>query len=93
MVDMLALPKQGLPWAHTDACVCVCVQAGSVLLDSATPWTVACQAPLAMEFTRQEYWTGLSFPTSGDLLDPGIEPTSLAPPVLVGGFFTTVPTY
>ena len=42
----------------------------------ATPWTVACQAPLSMEFSRQEYWSGLPFPSPGDLPDPGIEPGS-----------------
>ena len=39
----------------------------------ATPWTVACQALLSMEFSRQEYWSGLPFPSPGDLPDPGIE--------------------
>ena len=43
-----------------------------------TPWTVACQAPLSTEFSRQEYWSGLPFPSSGDLPDPGIEPRSPA---------------
>jgi len=38
-----------------------------------TPWTVACQAPLSMEFPRQEYWHGLPFPSPGDLPDAGIE--------------------
>ena len=52
----------------------------------ATPWTVANQAPLSMEFPRQEYWSALPFPPPGDLLDPGIEPAS---PALAGGFFTT----
>ena len=42
-----------------------------------TPWTVTCQAPLAMAFFRQEYWSGLTFPTSGDLLNPGIKPKSV----------------
>ena len=41
-----------------------------------TPWTVACQAPLSMGFSRQEYWSGLPFPSPGDLPDPGIEPRS-----------------
>ena len=50
-----------------------------------TPWTAGSQAPLSMEFSRQEYWSGLLFPSPGDLPDPGIEPTS---PALVGGFFT-----
>ena len=45
---------------------------------SATPWTVACQAPLSMEFSRQEYWSGLPFPSPRDLPDPGIEPRSPA---------------
>ena len=39
-----------------------------------TPWTVAHQAPLSMEFSMQEYWSGLSFPSPGDLPDPEIEP-------------------
>ena len=47
----------------------------SVLLDSLQlhPWTIACQAPLSMEFSRQEYWSGLPFPPPGDLPDPGIK--------------------
>ena len=44
----------------------------------AFPWTVAHQAPLSMEFFRQEYWNGLPFPSPGDLPDPGIEPGSPA---------------
>ena len=55
----------------------------------ATPWTVAHQAPLPMELSRQEYWSGLPLPTPGNLPDPGIEPTPLA---LAGGFFTTSAT-
>ena len=50
----------------------------SIVSDSATPWTIARQAPLSMEFSRQEYWSGLPFPSPGDLLDPGIEPRSPA---------------
>ena len=53
------------------------------------PWNVACQAPLSMEFFRQEYWSGVSFPTPGDLPDPGTEPTSLTFPALASGFFIT----
>ena len=56
--------------------------------NSATAGTVACQAPLSMGFSRQEYWSGLPFPSPGDLSDPGIEPVS---PALAGGFFTTEP--
>ena len=54
--------------------------------DSATLWTVACQAPLSMRFPRQKHWSELPFPPPGDLPDPGINPTS---PAMVGGFFTT----
>ena len=48
----------------------------SVVSDSATPWTVAPQAPLSMGFPRQENWSGLPFPSPGDLPIPGIEPLS-----------------
>ena len=44
----------------------------------ATPWTVAYQAPPSMEFSRQEYWSGLPFPSPGDLPDPGVKPGSPA---------------
>ena len=44
----------------------------------AIPWTVAYQASLSMKFSRQEYWSGLPFPSPGDLPDPGIEPGSPA---------------
>ena len=44
----------------------------------ATPWTKAYQAPLSMGFSRQEYWSGLPFPSPGDLPNPGIEPESSA---------------
>ena len=47
-------------------------------MDSATPWTVTCQAPLSVGFSRQEYWNGLSFLSPGDLSDPGITPESPA---------------
>ena len=57
--------------------------------DSVTPWTVALQAPLSMGFPRQEYWSGLPFPSPGDLPDPGIEPESLVSPALAGEFFTS----
>ena len=59
--------------------------------DSATPWTVGCQAPLSMVFTRQEYWSGLPCPSPGDLPEPGMEPASLMSPALVGGFLTLGP--
>ena len=54
----------------------------------ATLWTIALQVPLPMRFSRQKYWSGLPFPSPGDLLDPGIQPAS---PALAGGFFATEP--
>ena len=54
-----------------------------------TPWTEACQAPLSMGFSRQQYWSGLPCPPPGELPDPGIKPTSLKSPALADGFFIT----
>ena len=54
----------------------------------ATPWTVAHQAPPSMEFTRQEYWSGLPFPSPGDLPNPGMEPRS---PTLQADALTSEP--
>ena len=54
-------------------CVCVCQLLTRVRL-FVTPWTVACQTPLSMGFSRQEYWSGLPFPSPGDLPNPGIQP-------------------
>ena len=53
-----------------------------------TPWTVACKAPLSVRLTKVEYWSGLLFPSPGDLPDPGIE---LVSPALAGEFFTNDP--
>ena len=52
---------------------------------------IAYEAPLSMEFSRQEYWSGLPCLSPGDLFDPEIEPMSLASPALAGGFFTIGP--
>ena len=52
----------------------------------AAPWTVARQAPLSMEFSRQEYWSGLLFPPPGNLSNPGTEPESHLTPALAGRF-------
>ena len=54
----------------------------SVMSDSAAPRTVVHQAPLSMEFSRQEHWSGLPFPSPGDLPDPRIKSASLASPAL-----------
>ena len=58
-----------------------------------TSWTVNHQAPLSIEFLRQEYWSKLPFPLPGDLLDPGVKHTQLVSPALAGGFFTTRATW
>ena len=58
-----------------------------------TPWTIARQAPVSMEFSRQEYWSGLPCPAPGDLPNPGTKPTSLTSPALAGGFFTIWATW
>ena len=62
----------------------------------ATLWTIACQPPLFIEFSRQEYWSGLSWSSPGHLPDPGTEPTSPvlpASPALAGRFFITSATW
>ena len=82
--------------SNTKGCVCerVCTcQLTSVVSSSAALWTVACQAPLSMGFSRQEYRSGLPFPSSGHLPDSGIEPTSSVSPALSGRFFTTSATW
>ena len=56
-----------------------------------TSWTAAFEAPLSMGFSRQVYWSGLPFPSPGDLPYPGIEPAPLVFPALAGGFSTTAP--
>ena len=68
-------------------CVCVHVCVLSHVQLFVSPWTVVCQAPLSMEFSRQEYWSGLPCPSPGVLSDPGIKPRSLSSPALAGGVF------
>ena len=77
----------------SDGCVCVCAQSVSHVQLFSTPWTVSHEAPLSMEFSRQEYWSRLPFPTPGDLPDLGIKPMSLAFPALAGRFFTASATW
>ena len=72
---------------------CAVLSCFSHVRHSATPWTVAHQALLSMRFSRQEYWSGLPFPTPWDLPNPGIEPSSLSSPALADGFFTTSTTW
>ena len=97
MCWLLMVPTWVLLWALAFVCrgsclawrgvvVSVCVLSHfSCVWFFATPWAVACQAPLSMGSSRQEHWTGLSCPSPGDLPDPGIKPTSLMSPALAGG--------
>ena len=73
-----------------DVCISALRPSSHVLL-IAIPWTVACQAPLSMEFSRQEHWSGLPFPPPGDLPNPGIEPMSHVSPALTCRFFNIAP--
>ena len=92
---------------HASHCCCCC-SVTSVVSDSVqlhrrqhcshiqlfvALWTLACQAPLSLRFSRQEDWSGLPCPLSGDLPNPGTEPMSLISPALAGRFFTTSATW
>ena len=74
-------------------CVCVCVCLLSRVWFFVIPWTSLHGSSVHgyMEFSRQEYWRGLPFPTPGDLPEPGIKTASLASPALTGRFVTTMP--
>ena len=82
-------------------CVCVCLSFSHIQL-FVTPWTIACQAPLSMGFSRQEYWRGLPFPSPGDLPNPGIEfrspirqvdPLPSEPPGYLTAIYSTSPIF
>ena len=79
--NTLQSPKRGL------ACMCMLIRVQLFV----TPWTVAHQALLSVQFFRQEYWSQLPCPSPGDLPDPGIKPTSPVSPALAAGFLTTMP--
>ena len=83
------LSPSGACWDHDSWLQCT--QLLSYVPIFETSWTVAHEALLSMEFSRQEYWSGLPFPTSGDLPDPGFKSLSPASPALAGRFFTTEP--
>ena len=74
---------------RTDLCVCVL---SLLVSNSATLWTVACQAPQSMGFFRQEYWRGLPCPPSGPLPTPGIKPESPVSPALQADSFPAEPS-
>ena len=84
-VKLRALLRPSVRSGWCDVCVCACVGLFSTL------WSVTCQAPLSMEFSRQAYWSGLPFPSPENLSDPGIEPESPVSPALVSRFFTPQP--
>ena len=69
----------------------MCAESLSYVLLFAIPWTVAYQAPLSIEFSKQDYWNRLPFPPLENLPNPGIKPKFLTSPALAGGFFTTSP--
>ena len=75
------------------ASVPMCAQSLSHVQLFVTPWTVASQVPLSMGFSRQKILESVAMPSSSDLLNAGMEPTSLAPSELAGGFFTTSATW
>ena len=76
----------------TNCLQCACLLRHCRVWLFTTPWTVACQAPLSMGFSWQEYWSGVPCPPPGDLPNPGIEPASLTSSALTGGFFATSAT-
>ena len=77
-----------------EACKKMCVQAKLLqsCLTLCGSMDVAHQSPLFMEFSRQEYWSGLPCPPLGDIPNPGVEPASLKPLALAGGFFAASTT-
>ena len=73
-------------------CVCVCVSCFSHVWLFVTPWTIPCQTPRSMGFSRQEYWSGLPCPPPGDLPDSGTELAYLISFALLAWFLTTSTT-
>ena len=92
---LLSEPPGNLTGLYPTECECYCVQSLSHIQLFGTAksckWTAASQLPLSMGFFRQESWSGLPFPTPGDLPDPAIEPLVSWSLALAGGYFTTVP--
>ena len=86
MIDILEFKFGNIFWIRANRPVCVFMLSRAVVSNSATPWSVACQAPLSMGFSRPEYWSGLPFPLTGDLLDPGYQ--ILESSCIAVGFFT-----
>ena len=76
-------------YVKIDRCISLCVLCHVRFFEAL--WTVAHQVPLSVEFSWQEYWSGLPFSTPGDVFDPGIKPASPECPALAGRFFKTAP--
>ena len=83
----------GYGWSETLYILCTVLRCFSCVWLFATLWTVPCQAPLSMGFSRQEYWSGVPCPPPGDLPDLGVQAASLASPALADRFFTTNATW
>ena len=81
--------KKGIGMTQMRECLLGCFSCVQLIV---TLQTIACQAPLSMGFSRQEYWSGLPCLHPGDLPNPGIEPVSLMSPALAGRFLTTSAT-
>ena len=79
-ISLVSCTSNKIPSASPCMCMLTCFRPVQLFL---TPWTVACQAPLSMGFSRQEHWSGLPYPPPGDLPDPGMEPVSPAFPALL----------
>ena len=80
-LELINVVVQQKPIQHCKAVTCSVAQS----------WTVACQAPRSVEFSRQEHWSKLPFPPLEDPPNPGTEPASPVSPALAGRFFTTMP--
>ena len=74
--------------AHINLYCAACAKLLQLCPTLCSPWTVGCQAPLSMGFSRKEHWSGLSFPPPGDLPDSGTEHISPTSPEVAGRFFT-----
>ena len=72
---------------------CLCLVSLSCVRLFVAPWNVARQAPLSMEFSKQEYWSGLPFPPPRGVPDPGLKPASVKSPALAGRLFITKPPH
>ena len=82
------------PFLLLSAGLCLfCAQSLSCVQLIVAQWTIAQQAALSVEFSRQAYWSELPCPPPEDIPKPGIEPTSFVSPALAGGFFTTGATW